>query len=36
MARLGKLPDAAERVLSFIQKRSPEWRLEPSEAPDPD
>jgi enoyl-CoA hydratase/carnithine racemase len=36
MARLGRLPDAAEGVLSFVQKRKPEWKLKPSEAPDAD
>ncbi len=36
MARLGRLPDAAEGVLSFVQKRRPEWKLKPSEAPDAD
>jgi enoyl-CoA hydratase/carnithine racemase len=36
MARLGRLPDAAEGVLSFIQKRRPEWKLKPSDAPDAD
>ena len=36
MARLGRLPDAAEGVLSFVQKRRAEWKLEPSDAPDPD
>jgi len=36
MARLGKLPDAAEGVLSFVQKRKAEWKLAPGDAPDPD
>jgi len=36
MSRLGRLPDAAEGVLSFVQKRRPEWKLKPSEAPDAD
>ncbi len=33
MARLGRLPDAAEGVLSFVQKRNAEWKLTPSDAP---
>jgi enoyl-CoA hydratase/carnithine racemase len=36
MARLGRLPDAAEGVLSFVQKRKPEWKLKPSDVPDVD
>jgi enoyl-CoA hydratase/carnithine racemase len=36
MARLGRLPDAAEGVLSFVQKRRPEWKLKPSDVPDVD
>ena len=36
MARLGRLPDAAEGVLSFVQKRMPEWKLKPSDVPDAD
>ena len=36
MARLGRLPDAAEGVLSFVQKRRPEWKLKPSDVPDAD
>jgi enoyl-CoA hydratase/carnithine racemase len=36
MARLGRMPDAAEGVLSFVQKRRPEWKLKPSDAPDVD
>jgi enoyl-CoA hydratase/carnithine racemase len=36
MARLGRMPDAAEGVLSFVQKRPPEWKLKPSDAPDVD
>jgi enoyl-CoA hydratase/carnithine racemase len=36
MARLGRLPDAAEGVLSFVQKRRAEWKLKPSDAPDAD
>jgi enoyl-CoA hydratase/carnithine racemase len=34
MAQLGRLPDAAEGVVSFVQKRKPEWKLKPSDAPD--
>jgi enoyl-CoA hydratase/carnithine racemase len=34
MARLGRMPDAAEGVLSFVQKRRPEWKLKPSDVPD--
>ena len=36
MARLGRMPDAAEGVLSFVQKRKPEWKLKPSDVPDVD
>ena len=36
MARLGRMPDAAEGVLSFVQKRKPGWKLKPSDAPDVD
>ena len=36
MARLGRLPDAAEGALSFVQKRRAEWKLKPSDAPDAD
>ena len=36
MARLGRMPDAAEGVLSFVQKRRPEWKLKPSDMPDAD
>ena len=36
MARLGRMPDAAEGVLSFVQKRRPEWKLKPSDVPDVD
>jgi enoyl-CoA hydratase/carnithine racemase len=36
MARLGRMPDAAEGVLSFVQKRRPEWKLKPSDVPDAD
>jgi hypothetical protein len=31
--RLGRLPDAAEGVMSFVQKRRPEWKMKPSDAP---
>jgi enoyl-CoA hydratase/carnithine racemase len=34
MAQLGRLPDAAEGVMSFVQKRKPEWKLKPSDVPD--
>ena len=33
LARLGRLPDAAEGVMSLVQKRSPEWKMKPSDAP---
>jgi len=36
MARLGRMPDAAEGVISFVQKRKPEWKLKPSDVPDVD
>ncbi len=36
MAQLGRLPDAAEGILSFVQKRKPEWKLKPSDVPDVD
>jgi enoyl-CoA hydratase/carnithine racemase len=36
MARLGRMSDAAEGVLSFVQKRRPEWKLKPSDVPDVD
>jgi enoyl-CoA hydratase/carnithine racemase len=36
MARLGRLPAAAEGVLSFVQKRRPEWKLKPSDVPEVD
>ena len=32
LARLGRLPDAAEGVTAFIEKRKPTWRLVPSDA----
>ncbi len=33
LVRLGRLPDAAEGVMSFVQKREPEWKMKPSDAP---
>ena len=33
LVRLGRLPDAAEGVMSFVQKRRPEWKMKPSDAP---
>jgi enoyl-CoA hydratase/carnithine racemase len=33
LVRLGRLPDAAEGVMSFVQKRTPEWKMKPSDAP---
>jgi enoyl-CoA hydratase/carnithine racemase len=36
LARLGRMPDAAEGVVSFLQKRKPEWKLGPGDAPDID
>jgi enoyl-CoA hydratase/carnithine racemase len=36
LARLGGLPDAAEGVMSFVQKRRPEWKMTPSDAPEID
>ncbi len=36
MARLGRMPDAAEGVSSFVQKRRPDWKLKPSDVPDVD
>jgi len=36
LVRLGRLPDAAEGVMSFVQKRRPEWKMKPSDAPEID
>jgi enoyl-CoA hydratase/carnithine racemase len=36
LALLGRMPDAAEGVVSFLQKRKPEWKLGPGDAPDVD
>ncbi|MCP4038700.1 MAG: enoyl-CoA hydratase [bacterium] len=36
LARLGKLPDAAEGVTAFLQKRPAEWKLTAKDAPDVD
>ena len=33
LVRLGRLPDAAEGVMSFVQKRKPDWKMKPSDAP---
>jgi hypothetical protein len=33
LARLGRFPDAAEGVMSFVQRRMPEWKMNPSDAP---
>jgi hypothetical protein len=30
------MPAAAEGVVSFLQKRKPEWKLGPGDAPDVD
>ncbi len=36
LARLGKLPDAAEGVISFMQKRPAQWKLSARDAPSVD
>jgi len=36
LARLGRLPDAAEGVMSFIQKRPAQWKRTARDAPDVD
>ncbi len=36
LARLGKLPDAAEGVIAFMQKRPANWKLSAKDAPDVD
>ncbi len=36
LARLGRLPDATEGVLAFLQKRPAEWKLTARDAPDVD
>jgi len=36
LAKLGRMADAAEGVLAFVQKRPADWKLSPREAPDVD
>jgi enoyl-CoA hydratase/carnithine racemase len=36
LARLGRLPDAGEGVMAFIQKRPAQWKLTARDAPDVD
>ncbi|MDP6977166.1 MAG: enoyl-CoA hydratase-related protein [Myxococcota bacterium] len=33
LARLGRMPDAAEGVKAFLQKRAPQWQLSAADAP---
>ncbi|MDJ0866192.1 MAG: enoyl-CoA hydratase-related protein [Myxococcota bacterium] len=36
LAKLGRMPDAAEGVMSFLEKRPPQWKLTASDAPEVD
>ncbi len=36
LARLGRLPDATEGVVAFLQKRPAEWKLTARDAPSVD
>ena len=33
-AWIGNQPDAKEGILSFLEKRSPEWQMSPDDIPD--